>query len=230
MNSKNKPDDISQKTSIEQASLSVINVSHSYGGSLVLKQLSLDLMPKEALAVVGPNGVGKTTLLRIVSGALKPNDGQVYIFGFDVAKNRVYTNSLFGYVSDSPFFYQRLTGSEHIRLWASIYKGSEKTVIEVLEFLEFDSSFLDQLVTQYSQGTKKKLSIALAFCHDPKLLILDEPFSFLDSSAQKKAIQLCQNYITKGGSLIFVTHDNSEVEAVASSVVRLKNGYLEGLA
>lgn len=228
---KNRPERSDAKLEVRNAGelpiLSVRGVSYSYGDKSVLRSISFDLREASGLAVRGANGAGKTTLLKVIAGLLKPDSGEVVLCGIDVGKYRQRTRRLMGYVSDAPFFYERLTGAEYLGVMSRSYGGSLERAVQFVGRLGVGGSQLSQGVDTYSLGTRQKVALAISMCYSPRLLLLDEPFAALDDVSREIAIALCLKHIDAGNALIMVSHNNSEVESVANAMAVLSDGEID---
>lgn len=191
----------------------VVNaVSYRYGDVHVLSGVTFHVSPGESVVITGANGAGKTTLVKLLAGALRREEGDVSVCGFDVERNRRDALRLVGYVADSPFFYDRLRGLEHLAVMASIFGGTVQRGLAVAHSLGLDDDLLGRTVGDYSLGTRQKLAFASAFCHDPKLLVMDEPFASLDERAREVALDAMAQYLARGGAAVFVSHNQPEIE------------------
>lgn len=205
--------------------LSVINVDHDYRDHHVLSGVNLSLFPNDIAALVGENGAGKSTLLRIISGIIRPTQGEVVIGGFDVRRDRVRARQMLGYVPDVPFFYNRLRGIEHLAFAASVMQGTVETNISLAKRLGLPDGILQSSVGDYSLGTKQKLALAVAFGSGAKVLIMDEPFASLDVDSREVALALVGEFATSGGTALFVTHDSRDLTQ-CTRILKLGNGTL----
>lgn len=215
----------SAKADCLETPLSVINVDHDYQEHHVLTDINFTLSPGDISALVGENGVGKSTLLRIISGITRPTSGEVVLGGFDVRNDRVRAQQYFGYVPDVPFFYLRLRGSEHLALVASIMGGSIEQGMSFAKRLGVSGETLRRPVGEYSLGTKQKLALACAFRSNMRVLIMDEPFASLDIDSRGIAIDLVSEFAESGGAVLFVTHDSRDLVS-CTRILKLEHGSL----
>lgn len=200
-----------------------------FGTKVAVDQLNLSVEDGEFFCFLGPNGAGKTTTIKMLTGLLAPSEGQAFIGGHDVVKSPLEAKHLIGYIPDHPFLYEKLTGREFMRFVAGLYQMSEDHVAEhtdaLLETFEI-IQVADQLVEDYSHGMRQKLSFATCFLHDPKVVIVDEPWVGLDP----KNIRFVKNYLrekTRAGLTVFMsTHTLSIAEEIADRIGIIHEGKL----
>ncbi|HEU4582092.1 MAG TPA: ABC transporter ATP-binding protein [Polyangiaceae bacterium] len=207
-------------------------LSKSYGGFPALQAIRLELARGEVFGVLGRNGAGKTTLLRILMGLLMPSSGSAHILGLDCFADRVRLKRLIGYLPDTPFFYDHLTGRELIRFMAEVHdlgaRESAERSQRLLEELQLADA-ADDFVTNYSLGMKKKLALILALLHEPPVLILDEPTTGLDPLASRQIRGLIRSYADRGRSVLLSTHWLEMAESVCDRVGIIHQGRLAAL-
>jgi ABC-2 type transport system ATP-binding protein len=200
-----------------------------FGTKVAVASLDLEIAEGEFFCFLGPNGAGKTTTIKMLTGLLHPSGGTARIGGHDIQEEPVAAKRLLGYIPDHPFLYDRLTGREQMELVAGLYRmpkdGLEARMAELLERFEL-SHAADQLVGDYSHGMRQKLSFASTFFHDPKVVVVDEPWVGLDP----KNIRAVKGYLkerTREGVTVFMsTHSLSIAEEVADRVGIFHRGKL----
>jgi ABC-2 type transport system ATP-binding protein len=208
------------------------NLSKRFGEKYAVKDLNLTIAPGEFFCFLGPNGAGKTTTIKLMTGLLHPTEGRAIVGGYDIQVEPIMAKRIIGYVPDSPFLYERLTGWEFMRFVAGLYQIPEK------EFREYGGELLrlfgilevaDQLVEDYSHGMRQKLSFASCFLHRPKIVVVDEPWVGLDP----KNIRFVKDFLrqkTREGVTIFMsTHTLSIAEEVADRIGIIDHGVLRHL-
>lgn len=207
----------------------MINVEHihkSFGKHHVLKGLNFEVGEGQALALMGPNGSGKTTLIKCILGLVRPDEGNIFFNGSSVVGNWHYREHI-GYMPQAAKFPERITVKELFSMMRDLRKrNASQTDNDLFEEYGLHSIFEKKIGT-LSGGTKQKVSAALAFLFDPKVLILDEPTTGLDPVSseilKRKIIRERAN-----GKLVFITsHIMSDVEEVSSHVMYLNEGRVE---
>lgn len=193
------------------------NISKSFGKIEVIKSISAKIYENEIVAIIGPNGSGKTTTIELLLGILPPTKGTINI-------HSDYENSIGAQLQDTPIF-PELTVDENLVIFLSFH-GIKQTKAQRSDTLKrFNlEEHVHRIATKLSGGQQKKLAIALATAHDPKLIILDEPSSALDPKAKHEIISLIKYLSKKGKTVVFTSHDMSEVESLADKVIFIKDG------
>jgi ABC-2 type transport system ATP-binding protein len=185
------------------------SLSKMYGEFNAVKNLSLSVKAGEMFGFLGPNGAGKTTTIRMLMGILVPTSGSVVIDELDGFKNRVEVNRVVGYLPDSPIFYDFLTGREILQFVGEMHGQNSIVARQNSNQLlhEFSLSEAgDEFAVNYSMGMKKKLGLACALIHKPKILILDEPTNGLDPRASREVQNHMQQFVSSGGTIFLSTH------------------------
>ncbi len=200
-----------------------------FGPKIAVNDLNLRIEEGEFFCFLGPNGAGKTTTIKMLTGLIRPTSGRASLDGIDIQENPVKTKSMLGYIPDTPFLYDKLTGREFMRFVAGLYNIEEAVVRsegeELLEMFEI-AQVGDQLIENYSHGMRQKLSFATCFMHAPKVVVVDEPWVGLDP----KNIRFVKNFLkekTQNGVTVFMsTHSLSVIEDVADRIGIIYGGKL----
>ncbi len=195
------------------------NVEKSFGKIKALSDVSFKINCGEKVALFGPNGSGKTTIVKLISGIFKPTKGIVRVFGKEInedAKRRM------GIVSHNTFLYDDLTAYENLEFFSKIYEAGEGKIRELLEVFGLWNR-RNELVKNYSRGMKQRLSIARALLNDPELLILDEPTTGLDIESRDLLFKILRNF---EGTVIIATHNSEDVKSICNRILHLDNGKL----
>lgn len=195
-----------------------------YGKTRGVENLSLSIEKGEIFGFLGPNGAGKTTSIRLLSGLLHPTKGRARIFGQDITKDSVTIREEIGYIPGDVRLYPKMTGEELLNFFAS-FKPNKPPVLKDELIKRFDLD-LSRRVREYSKGMKQKLAVIVAFMHDPKLLILDEPTLGLDPLMQREFYNLLREFKEKGKTVFLSSHILSEVERVCDRVGIIRDGHL----
>ncbi len=200
------------------------------GGKTAVKDLSLKVESGDIFGFIGHNGAGKTTTIKCIVGIHDFDEGEIWIDGQSINQNAITCKSKIAYIPDNPDVYEYLTGNQYLNFYADMYKiGQEEREYQIDQLArDFEiESALGDLVGSYSHGMKQKLVLISAFLHEPKLLILDEPFVGLDPKAyvvlKEKMHELC----AKGSAIFFSTHVLDVAEKICNKVAIISNGQLK---
>ena len=178
---------------------------------------------------IGHNGAGKTTTLKIMTGSMRPTDGRILLNGKDIVKEPLEAKKQFGYVSDSPDHFLRLTGMEYLNFIADVYGVDSATRTPFIkEYAErFDiASALGQSMLSYSHGMRQKLMIMSALIHEPSIWILDEPLTGLDPQSAFELKKMMKEHAEKGHSVLFSTHVLEVAEKLCDQIVVIRHGQI----
>jgi ABC-2 type transport system ATP-binding protein len=200
------------------------HVRRTFGDVVGLSDLSL-AAPKGAVTVLlGPNGSGKTTAVRTITGALRPDGGRVEVFGVDPDVDGEDVRRRCGVVSAKPALYDRLSGRDNLRYAADLWRMGRDAPIDASAARFGIDDALDLRVGGYSTGMKTRLALARAILHDPDLLLLDEPTSGLDPESSHAVLALIDEMAADGKTVVMCTHLLLEAEGLADQVVMLEQG------
>ncbi|MFN8474243.1 MAG: heme ABC exporter ATP-binding protein CcmA [Anaerolineae bacterium] len=211
----------------DAALLSVRRLSKRFGGFWALREVDLDVRDGEVLTLFGPNGAGKTTLMRIVAGLSKATDGEIRLGGATFRSASISPRRLLGFVSHQPLLYPDLTAQENLVFFAKLYDlpGPETRAAELLERVGL-AHRAHQPVRQFSRGMQQRVAIARALLHDPRLLLLDEPYTGLDPVAMDWLTGMLAGLTRQGHTILMTSHDLDRGVAVANRVAILASGCL----
>jgi len=213
--------------SSEKKTLEIKGLSKSFGDVKAVNNLNFYVKPGEIFGLLGPNGAGKTTTVKMILGLLDKDEGSIEVFGLDPEVDEVEIKKNIGYVAEEPMIYRSLTAKELFNFAGSLrgLQGEEvsKRLANLLEsFGALD--YYNKSVATLSRGNKQKIQIIAALLHEPKLLILDEPFSGLDVKSVKVFKELIKMHTEKGGSVIFSTHVMEIAENLCDRITIIKKG------
>lgn len=191
-------------------------LSHSYGAREALRAITLSVRPGEIFGLLGPNGGGKSTLFRILSTQMAPTAGQAFVFGHDVVKEAAEVRRLLGVVFQSPSLDKKLTAAENLLHQGHLYGLSgedlRSRIVAALDLVRL-SARADERVEKFSGGMQRRVEVAKALLHDPKLLLLDEPSTGLDPGARRDLMeQLVRLREEAGVTSLLTTHLMEEAE------------------
>ena len=213
----------------EELMLNIKNLTKSYGGKKAVDDLTLHIMPGEIYGFIGHNGAGKTTTLKCVVGILRFDSGEIEIGGVSVKTDPTACKRMLAYIPDNPDLYDFMTGIKFLNFVADIYGVSANDRTERIrkygDVFELTGD-LAQPISAYSHGMKQKLAIIAAWLHDPKLIIMDEPFVGLDPKAAHVLKQMMREVCDNGGAIFFSTHVLEVAEKLCDKVAIIKNGRL----
>jgi ABC-2 type transport system ATP-binding protein len=201
------------------------DLTKAYGDFMALRQLTLEVQQGEVFGLLGPNGSGKTTTIRLLLGLLHPTSGAATIFGLDCWRQSLQVRRLVSYLPGELRMYGSMSGLALLRFLSDLHEGDglDRAVAIAEQVMQLN---LRKKVRAYSTGMKQKLALALAFSDPVDILILDEPTSALDPSARGDVLQLVREARAQGQTVIFSGHVLPEVEAVSDRVAILRRGRL----
>ncbi len=211
--------------------IEVRRLTKRYGALTAVYDLSFEVRPGEVLGLLGPNGSGKSTTVKVLAGLLPPTIGQVLLDGGDALTDVTAYKAILGYVPEDPHLYSYMTGPEYLQLVGRLRGLSEARLDDKIErFLKLLGIYDDryQTLSSYSKGMRQKVLIAAAVLHNPRIVILDEPFSGLDVSAARVLKAFVRSIAADGKMVVFSSHVLEVVEQVCSRVVILKDGHVVG--
>ncbi|GAB2721138.1 ABC transporter ATP-binding protein [Nocardia thraciensis] len=211
----------------ETPALQLTGLYKKFGGPWVVEGVGLTVPPGSFFGLVGPNGAGKTTTLSMAVGLLRPDAGESHIYGFDVWADPVRAKTIVGVLPDGLALPERLTGRELLTYTGLLRGISEATVAEraqeLLTVLELTGAE-NTLVVDYSAGMRKKIGLATALLHAPKLLVLDEPFEAVDPVSAGTIRTILQRFVTAGGSVVLSSHVMALVENLCDRLAVIHRG------
>jgi ABC-2 type transport system ATP-binding protein len=189
--------------------ISTQGLSRRFGELLAVDGVNLQVSPGQFFGFLGPNGAGKSTTIKMLTGLLAPSAGRIEILGLDLEKNSVEVKRQIGVVPEGMALFGRLTGSEFLNFAGRMYgldrEVAAKRTGELLDFMQLADQ-PKKLVTDYSHGMQKKLAMAAAVIHGPKVLFLDEPFEGVDAIASGTLKAMLQRMIARGATIFLTSH------------------------
>ncbi len=204
--------------------ISLVNVNKQYSNENVLTDINFNVQPGECIVLVGHNGAGKTSLMKLMLGLTKPSSGSVNVLGQNPAFSAAVAQGLaLGYLPESVAFYEAMTGREVLNFYAQL-KGVGKTECRKLLDLVGLGEAAKRKVGTYSKGMRQRLGLAQAMLGNPQLLFLDEPTTGLDPILRQHFYELIDELQKEGATSLISSHSLHEVEARASRFIILKSG------
>lgn len=207
--------------------LSIRGLAKSFGGRIAVNGISLDVPAGSFYGLVGPNGAGKTTTLSMATGLLRPDYGQVAVHGVDVWAQPLQAKRLMGILPDGVRLFDRLTG-EQLVTYAGLLRGMDRQTVaarvaDLLRALDLAKD-AGTLVVDYSAGMTKKIALASALIHAPRLLVLDEPFESVDPVSAANIRDILHDYVSSGGTVIVSSHVMDLVQRMCDHVAVIAQG------
>ena len=209
--------------------LKIEHLTKKYGDFKAVDDLSLSIAPGEIYGFIGHNGAGKTTTLKSVVGILQFDEGEIFIDGTSVKSDPLKSKKEIAYIPDNPDIYEFMTGIKYLNFIADIFGvDSVKRLERIREYAGLFELTADlaQPISTYSHGMKQKLAIISAWLHDPKLIIMDEPFVGLDPKAAHILKGMMREVCDKDGAIFFSTHVLEVAEKLCDKIAIIKDGKL----
>lgn len=212
--------------------LEVTNLFKRYGNKadFAVKDISFSLNEGEVVGILGANGAGKSTTLKCITGMIPETKGTITVSGYDVSKNPVEAKRNFSFVTDNHTVFTKMTGMQYLSFMCDVYgvpyeKRDEK--IKELEGVFKLGDSINRLISGYSHGMKQKICMMGSLMHEPRLWLLDEPMLGLDPRTQNAVINYMREYVKKGKTILFSSHNLDVVERVCDRVLIIASGELK---
>lgn len=210
--------------------LEIKSFSKTYkGGKKAVDQLSLHVEAGDIYGFIGHNGAGKSTTIKALVGILDFEEGQILIDGKDIQKFPVECKKVIAYIPDNPDLYEYLTGIQYLNLIGDVFEVSPKKRHDLIQEYGGSLQIIDALgdvIASYSHGMKQKIAIISALIHEPKLLVMDEPFVGLDPKATHTLKGIMREMCRKGNAIFFSTHVLEVAQTLCNKIAILKDGKL----
>ncbi|WP_458861933.1 ABC transporter ATP-binding protein [Acidaminobacterium chupaoyuni] len=209
--------------------LKIDHLTKTYGSKKAVNDLNLWIHPGEIFGFIGHNGAGKTTTLKACCGILAFDQGEILIDGHSIQKEPLLCKQQMAYIPDNPDLYDFMTGIQYLNFIADIYQISQQDRLQRIHQYAEEFELKDDLaqpISAFSHGMKQKLAIISALIHEPKLLLMDEPFVGLDPIATHKLKTIMRDICQRGGAIFFSTHVLEVAEKLCDQVAIIKNGEL----
>lgn len=209
--------------------LRIESLTKTYGDKRAVENLNLHIQKGEIYGFIGHNGAGKTTTIKACCGILNFDQGEIFVDNKPLKKDPLLCKKRIAYIPDNPDLYDFMTGIQYLNFVGDVFEIPSEKRNEVIRKLATDFEIYDDLgqgISSYSHGMKQKLAIISAWLHEPKLIIMDEPFVGLDPKASHILKEMMKLHCRKGGAIFFSTHVLDVAEKLCDKVAIIKQGQL----
>lgn len=207
--------------------LKINSLSKSFRNNLILDNINFEIPNSSIVGLQGKNGAGKSTLINILGGLINADSGEILFDDIKLSKYNTIQRKQLGCVFESPLYIEKLTGYEFFIFIANMYdfpaNNANSRVKQILEFLELTADSA-KLIEEYSKGMKSKISFGTAIFHNPKYLLLDEPFDGIDENFKPKIIMTLKKVSIAGGSILITSHDQDILYSLCDYTLKLEDG------
>ena len=206
--------------------IQLTNVTKQYDNTTVVESLNLQINAGEIIGIIGHNGAGKSTIMKMIAGLVEPTTGDVRVMGRDIHREGVKVKGQIGYLAEESPLYEAMTAQEYLLFFSELYRMPRQKALARIDQLlhSLDLAEKNKLTGQFSKGMKRKTAIARALLHDPSLLILDEPNSGLDPLTSFFIINYLRALKREGKTILLSAHNLFHVETICDRVGIIKNG------
>ena len=209
--------------------LEIHGLSKSYGSHKAVDNLSMRIANGEIHGFIGHNGAGKTTTLRSIAGIMQFEEGTITIDGHSIKEEPLACKKIMAYIPDNPDLYEFMSGIQYLNFIADIFgvdvSTRDERIHRYTDLFEI-TNVLDDAISSYSHGMQQKLAIVSAWIHEPKLILMDEPFVGLDPKASHILKQMMREFCDQGNAILFSTHVLEVAEKLCDRVAIIKDGKL----
>jgi ABC-2 type transport system ATP-binding protein len=206
-------------------------LTRSFGDKVAVSALDLAVMPGEFFGFLGPNGAGKSTTIRMLCGLLRPSAGEALVLGLDPVADTLELRRRIGVLPEEPALYERLTAMEMLALVADLHgierHEGRRRASALLDLMELSSDERGRILLDYSMGMRKKVSLAAALLHGPRLLFLDEPFNGIDAVTVRAIRGVLTDAVARGVTIFFSSHVLELVERLCTRVAIITSGRMQ---
>jgi len=208
--------------------IELINVTKRYDDTTVVDNLNIQIKTGEIVGIIGHNGAGKSTTLKMIAGLVEPTSGEVRVMGRDIRKEGVKIKQHIGYLSEESPLYEAMTAQQYLLFFSELYRMPRQKALQRIDQLLTSLDLMEKtkLTGEFSKGMKRKTAIARTLLHDPDLLILDEPNSGLDPLTSFFIINYLKTLRREGKTILLSAHNLFHVESICDRVGIIKNGKL----
>lgn len=208
--------------------IELVNITKRYNDTTVVDDLNLEIKTGEIVGIIGHNGAGKSTTMKMIAGLVEPTSGEIRVMGQNMQKNNTKVKQKIGYLSEDSPLYEAMTAQQYLLFFSELYQMPRQKALtridEILTSLHLTEK--TKLTGEFSKGMKRKTAIARALLHNPDLLILDEPNSGLDPLTSFFIINYLRTLKREGKTILLSAHNLFHVETICDRVGIIKNGKL----
>ena len=209
--------------------LEIKNLTKTFGELKAVDDVSVTIKKGEIFSLIGPNGSGKTTIIKVIAGLLQPTGGEVVVYGSNISEDPIKSKSQIGYIPDEPTVWSSMTGEEFLHFTGALFGVSNearaKKISELLSLFKLEG-IEKNYFENYSRGNKQKFTIIAALLHSPKILLIDEPIVGLDPHSAEIAKNTFREFANDGGLILMATHTLTVAEEISDRIGVLKQGVL----
>lgn len=208
--------------------LQLLDVKKYFKNNKAVDGISFQVKKGEVFGLIGANGAGKSTTISMIATMLKPDKGDILFHGQSIIRNPKVIREHLGYVPQDIALYLSLTGRDNLLFWGSAYHVPKsilsERITEVCDIIGFTEDMLNQKVSSYSGGMKRRLNIGVALLHHPELVIMDEPTVGIDTVARNQILDSVKKLSSQGTTIIYCGHYMEEVERISNTICMLEKG------
>ena len=209
--------------------LKIKNLTKTFGELKAVDDVSVTVSEGEIFSLIGPNGSGKTTIIKVIAGLLQPTGGEVVVYGSNVSKDPIKSKLQIGYIPDEPTVWSSMTGEEFLHFTGALFgvESGQRTnkISELLSLFKLEG-IEKNYFENYSRGNKQKFTIIAALLHSPKILLIDEPIVGLDPHSAEIAKNKFREFANDGGIILMATHTLTVAKEISDRIGILKQGNL----
>ena len=209
--------------------LEIKNLTKTFDELKAVDDVSVTIKKGEIFSLIGPNGSGKTTIIKVIAGLLQPTGGKVVVYGSNISEDPIKSKSQIGYIPDEPTVWASMTGEEFLHFTGALFgisnEARAKKISELLSLFKLEG-IEKNYFENYSRGNKQKFTIIAALLHSPKILLIDEPIVGLDPHSAEIAKNTFREFANDGGLILMATHTLTVAEEISDRIGVLKQGVL----
>lgn len=207
--------------------IEIKNITKKYGDFVAVDNMNITIEDGKIIGFIGANGAGKSTTIKMITGIIKPTNGDVLLNGKSISQNPIEAKKQFGYIPDSPDMFLRLTGLQYLNFICDVYdvptEGRAENIMKLCEEFKIKNSLNDRIIN-YSHGMRQKINVIAVLLYNPLIWILDEPMVGLDPEAAFQLKEKMKEHVKKGNTVFFSTHVIEVAEALCDKIILLKHG------